>query len=50
MIRLKGAACDERLRALVACVRQEEFQFACFVAAQCESGLIVALNQQTWAR
>ncbi len=48
MIGLQRSARDQCLRALITRFRDEKFQFASLVAAEGESGLVVAFNQQTW--
>src|SRR6266487_5144208 len=49
MIGLQRSARDQCLRALITRFRDEKFQFASLVAAEGESGLVVAFNQQTWS-
>ena len=43
MIRLERAGADKHLGALILCLRHQEFQLARLVAAECQSGLVVAL-------
>src|SRR5581483_2485232 len=47
MIGLDRARADQRIGALVFCFRDEKLQFASFVAAEGESRLVVALDEDT---
>jgi hypothetical protein len=49
MIGLQRPASNQRLRGLVTRFRYEKFQFSSLVTAKGKSGLIVALDQQTWS-
>jgi hypothetical protein len=48
MIRLERTGSDQSVRALLARLCDQEFQFPGFVPAKGEAGLIVALNKQLW--